>query len=586
MNREQDTGRDPDPPEGAGGVEVVNRHGRLVARTFLVAGLTFVSRILGFVREMVMAALFGDKSAVADAFFTAFRVPNLFRRLFGEGALSTSLQAAITEADAEEGNAAGRGLFLRTISLTAWILLGVSALSMLLVSLLPDAMPGTGWPWLGADPAPVRDLTVRLMPFVFLVCLAALCGGALHVRGHYAVPNLAPSVANLIWIATLVSVGFAFGWAGRGEGAPAGIFQTQWDMARWLAWGVLFGGAVQLLLHIPPLVRHGLLPRRGRGAVAPTLAPAREAAGGTTGRHRTAWGVLWSSAPLAVGAAVYQINVMIDGLMAEGLLEDGGPTVLYYANRIQQFPLALVAISAVNAVFPKLKALGHTDRLGEMRELHDRSQLGVAFLSIPAAVGLLALSGPLAAVLFERGNFGPAGVDRMALALDMLALALVPAGAAALMARAYYARGDFRTPVRISCVLLVGNVGLNVLFVRGARMDAEGLALATAITTWGNLLWLRLGLARRLGLPASTLRAWSRLLRVGLAALACGVAAAAAHWMATSGIGLEGDAGRRSGFALLAATTTGAGTFLLLARWLRIPEWIEFRERVRRRLAR
>ena len=550
-----------------------------MARTALVSALTLVSRILGFVREMVMGAIFGDASAVSDAFFTAWRVPNLFRRLFGEGALSTSLQAAVTEADAEEGNAGGRALFLKTVSLTAWILLGVSAGAMVLVWLMPDAMPVTGWPWLGADPGPVRDLTVRLLPFVVLVCLAALCGGALQVRGHYAAPNLAPSVSNVVWIGALVWVGYAFGWAESGDGAREAVFGTQWTMARWLAWGVLAGGVLQLLIHLPPLLRFGLLPsRKERAAAPPALEPLEE-----TGRSRTAWSVLRASAPLAFGAAIYQINVMIDGLMAEGLLPDGGPTVLYYANRIQQFPLALVAISATNAVFPSLKALGHTGRLGELRRLHDRSQLGIVFLALPAAVGLFVLSEPIAAVLFQRGNFGVEGVARMSATLEMLAIALVPAGAAALMVRAYYARNDFVTPVRISSVMMVANVALNALFVRVIGMDADGLALATAITSWGNLVWLRAGLRRRLGLPAPESGAPSRLARVGLASIVSGAAALALHAGVVRATGIDDAQSSRSILALAVGALGGLAAYLAMAKVLAIPEWADFRERVVRR---
>jgi putative peptidoglycan lipid II flippase len=566
----------PDPPP-EGGERVVQRHRRLVARTVLVSILTLVSRILGFVREMIMGAIFGDASAVSDAFFTAWRVPNLFRRLLGEGALSTALQTAVTEADADEGDAAGRRLFLRTISLTAWILLGVSAVSMLVVWQMPDQMPLTGWSWLGADPGPVRDLTVRLMPFVVMVCVAALCGGALQVRGHYAAPNLAPSAMNVVWIATLLAVGFAFG---GGEGGVAEGLGVQWTMARWLAWGVLAGGVVQLVIHLPPLVRFGLFPgRKGAREGAELDLPPVGAA-----RGRSALRVLRSSAPLALGAAVYQINVMIDGLMAESLLPDGGPTVLYYANRIQQFPLALVAVAATNAVFPSLKALGHTGKLAEMRRLHDRSQLGIAFLAVPAAFGLFALSEPIASVLFQRGNFGPEGVARMSATLEMLAIALVPAGAAGLVGRAYYARGDFRTPVRISCVMLTVNVALNALLVRGVGMDADGLALATALTSWGNLAWLSFGLRERLGLPPSEGGAASRLARVVVASIGSAGAALLARAAVTELLDLDPEVANRSVLALVASGASGIVAYLAAAKLLRIPEWVEFRERVRRRL--
>ena len=159
--------------------EVVSRHKKLVQRTVLVSALTLVSRVMGYARESVMAALFGDKSVVSDAFITAWRVPNLFRRLLGEGALSTSLQTKLTEVDHDHGEAAGRALFQRTAHITTWILLATCVLMMALVSLAPDSMPVLGLPWLGKNPEPVRELTVRLMPYVVFVCLSAIFSGAL-----------------------------------------------------------------------------------------------------------------------------------------------------------------------------------------------------------------------------------------------------------------------------------------------------------------------------------------------------------------------------------------------------------------------
>ncbi len=216
----------------------VTRHGGLLARTVLVSGLTLLSRLLGFAREALMAAVFGDRSVISDAFITAWRVPNLFRRLLGEGALSVALQTAMTRADLERGDAAGRALFRATLRALTWILVGVSALAMLVIHLLPDAMPLTGWAWLGPAPAAVRDLCVRVLPYVVLVCAAAICGGALAVRGHFALPNLAPTAMNLVWIATLVWIGVASGWGHELGATPEEVMLQQWALARWLAWGL------------------------------------------------------------------------------------------------------------------------------------------------------------------------------------------------------------------------------------------------------------------------------------------------------------------------------------------------------------
>ncbi|NUP96429.1 MAG: hypothetical protein HUU28_09720, partial [Planctomycetaceae bacterium] len=165
--------------------DVVGRHRKLVARTALISGFTALSRVLGYGREALTAYLFGDKSAVYDAFVTAWRVPNLFRRLLGEGAVSTALQSSMTEADADRGDEAGRALMWETLRLAAWILLALTVVVMAGVALMPDVMPLTGWRWLGEDAAAMRDLTVQVTPYVIVICLAGLAGGALAVRGKF-----------------------------------------------------------------------------------------------------------------------------------------------------------------------------------------------------------------------------------------------------------------------------------------------------------------------------------------------------------------------------------------------------------------
>ncbi len=540
----------------AAGDAVLRRHGRLFSRTLLVSGFTLASRLLGLAREVLTAAIFGHKSAVLDAFVTAWRVPNLFRRFFGEGAISTALQTRLTEVDVEHGDAAGRALFLRTVSLVARILVVVCAVTMIVVHLTPDAMPGTGWRWLGADPAPVRELTVRLLPFVVMICLSALAGGALQVRGHYVSPALAPLCLNVLWIATLAVIGVQNGLFASGGEVPADL-EGQLEMARWLAWGVLLAGTLQLGIQVPALVRFGFLGgERGGERGSP----------GTSARE-----VIRRSVPLALGAAVYQINVLIDGFMAEGLLPDGGPTVHYLANRVQQFPLALIAIAATSAVFPALKALGHADRTAELRALHDKTQLAVAFLALPATAGLFVLSDPIVSVLFEHGAWGPDGVSRLAAVLRMLAFALLPAGAVGLTSRAYYARGDFRTPVTVSVWMLVLNILLNVALVAGAEMDADGLALATAISSWANLVFLLPGLHGRLGLPACDLP-WRRRLSTHLAAA---LATGAASYFAYAGLAPHLAKAVALGVAIAAGGIAHFGTAAILG----VPEIQALRRR-------
>ena len=543
----------------AEGADVVGRHTRgLLSRTALISVFTLVSRILGYVREILSAAIFGDRSGVFDAFITAWRIPNLFRRFLGEGALSTSFQTALTQVDAERGEEAGRQLFWETARLLTGILLGLCLITMAAIAAMPDHMPLTGWAWLGADPGYVRDLGVRMMPFVVLICGAALVSGALNVRGHFAAPAIAPAALNLVWIAFL-----GIAWV-HVEEAPSAD-QLDLARARILAWGALAAGVAQLLVQLPALRRTGFLVARRAAYIGHK--------GGLGGLA-----VLRRAVPLAFGAAVYQINVMIDGLMAEGLLRDGGPTLHYLANRVQQFPMALIAASATSAVFPALQAHGQVGDRAAVRRLHDRTHRAILFVALPASVGLWVLARPIIAVSFERGAFGGEGVVRAAAALRILAITLVPAGAVGLVARTYYALGDFRTPVRISVAMLIANVGLNVLFVLGLGMDVDGLACATMVTSWGSLALLLPGLSRRLALPSSS------TLFLGPCARMLGASAA----MGAVAYGVERLVSRTGhfGLALLAAMAAGALSYALLALWLRIEEVRGMRERVVRRLRR
>jgi len=621
-----------DPGPGLPRVDVVARHEGLVGRTALVSALTLASRIIGFARESLAAAIFGDASAINDAFVTAWRVPNLFRSLLGEGAMSTSFQTELTRADAERGLEGGRSLFRSIARVVLVASLVVCVAVMLLVWFAPDAMPITGWAWLGKDPAPLRELVVRMMPFVVFVCLSAVASGALFVRGRYLAPNLAPVLMNVWWIAALFLVIREFGFSHAAEMADERVRELA--IARRLAAYVLVAGAVLLLVQVPALVREKLLSRgrsstrtaAGASSIDPVAADehvvidattrdattrdattreatAREAttrdatasdatAGDATARDASArdatapeaaaraasnehvWRVLRNAAPLAFGAAVYQVNVMIDGWMAQGLLARGGPSILYYATRVQQLPLSLISLAATSAVFPALSALGHERRLGELRALHDRTQLAVAFVALPATLGLCALAEPVMAVCFEHGAFGPEGVARGAMGLRALTLAILPAGAAGLVARTYYAMGDMKTPVKISIAVLIANVVLNVLFVRVLGLDVEGLALGTGLCAWANLFLLWPGLNARLGLPSAQSDFLPRLRRVALAALV----STSASWLLYRTLAGEG----RSTLALALAIASAIGTYALLAHLLRIPEWQHLWSRIAR----
>jgi len=539
------------------------RHSRLGRRAALISSLTLVSRVLGYAREIISAALFGDRSGIYDAFITAWRVPNLFRRFLGEGALSTSFQTALTATDADHGEAAGGALFFATLRMLLVMLTALTLVVIGAVGLMPDAMPVTGWAWLGQDPAAVRTLTIRVMPYVLLICVSALFTGALHVRGRFAAPAIAPAAMNVVWLVALGAIAWRFGTSGPVPSAPGDAGELRHlAMAKWLSAGVLVAGAVQLVWQVPALRRAGFV----RGSVAlPEGAPRPS--------H-----VLRRAAPLALGAAVYQVNVLVDGLMAEWLLLDGGPTLHYLANRVQQFPLALIAVAATSAVFPALQELGHRGDRAGLRRLHDRTQVAIAAVAVPAALGLLALSTPVVEVSFERGAFGREGVERTSLALAVLCAALLPAGATGLIARTYYSVGDFVTPVRISIAMLALNAALNVWFLVGLGMDVEGLAASTAVTSTLNALLLLRGLSRRLGLPPSGVAVRGPLARIVVAASLNGAVAFGVE------LALDGPLGRTA--ALFAAIAAGGVTYVVAGHVLGVEAIDRVREKVLGRVRR
>ncbi|MBI1380182.1 MAG: murein biosynthesis integral membrane protein MurJ [Planctomycetaceae bacterium] len=548
---------------------LVDRHGRLLRRTALVSVLTLMSRLLGFVREALAAVLFGAHSGVFDAFLTAWRIPNLFRRLLGEGALATSLQTAITEEDGKHGDAGGAALFRRVLWVTFWLLLVISVAAMAAIHHLPDQI-GSFRPLGEPEGAQaVRELTVRLMPFVVFVCLAALVSGALNVRGFYASSSFAPAAMNVAWIGALVAIGYLYGWTSDAEGAA--LAEHQLEMARALSIGVLLAGLAQLLVQVPELRRSGLLSR---------------AAAGLSGATRNARDVLTQAAPLALGAAVYQVNVMVDGFMAEGLLSDGGPTALYFANRIQQFPLALVATAATAAVFPALKALAHRGRVGELRELHDRTQLSVAFLALPAGAGLFALATPIASACLEYGAFDAAGSERVGSSMAILAFGLLPAGAVGLLSRVHYALGDFRRPVVVSIWMVLVNLALNLLFTAVLGWDVAGLSLGTTLAAWLQVALLLPNLHRRLDLPRAAPGAAREFLRTAAAATACGVAAYFAQRLAERWLPTSLHGGLRSAISLVPAVLAATAVYFALARALGLAAWQDVESRVRGRFAR
>ena len=533
---------------------LVARHTGLVARAAWISGLTLASRLVGYARETLVAGLFGDKSAALDAFVTAWRIPNLFRGLMGEGAIATAMQTELTRSEHERGvassNALFRGLFLLVGAASA-VLVGVLVLCVLS---MPDRMPVTDWPWLGSDPGPVRELVARMLPFVVFACLAAVAGGALQVRARFVAWAAAPALMNLAWIAALLWTASRHGWTAL---VGAAELERQLAMARDLAWLVLGAGSVLLFAQLPSVASEGLLRR-----TAPI--PWKEVRG-----------VFARSVPIAIGVAVFQVNIFVAGLYAEALLADGGPSIFWWVTRLQQLPLSLVSVAAASAVFPLLAAHASRGELVACAKLHKDTHHAILFLALPATASLVAIAPEIMSACFERGAFGSEGVQRGGDALRWLALAIVPVGAASWCARAHYALGETRTPLLAAFASAGVNLVAAPVFILQLGMDVAGLCAASALAAAVQMVILGLSLRRLL--PRTGEPRWRRLLLPIVLGLVTAFVARAVFITASSG--------PTTVLHLVVAILCGTATYILGSALAGSPELVGLRARFARRRA-
>jgi len=499
-------------------------HHGVVRAVGAIGMATLVSRVLGFVRDVVVARAFGA-GPVTDAFFVAFRIPNLLRRLLAEGALSTAIIPVFTESL----HRGGRAEFIRVVRATSGVatvvLCVVSGLGMLFAPWIVRIM-APGWT---ADPPLVElagALTRFMFPYLLLVGLAALAMGALNAQHRFFTAALGPAVLNVAMIVSVLVLSARM--------SPP-IFS--------LAVGVLAGGLGQLLVQLPELSRLGV--------------PLRPSSEWSHPAVRTIAGRLW---PAVFALAAVQVTVLVNTLLAS-LLPQGTVSYLYYADRVMEFPLGVFGIALATAVLPGMA--GQAAR-GEHRALTETFAFALrlsAFIAIPAAVGLLALGYPIVRLLFQRGEFSPSDAVATTHALAGYAVGLPAFSATRIAAQTFYALGDTRTPVRAGFASVVANVGL--AFALMWPLQHAGLALASSLSAYLNLVLLCWLLRRRLGVIGAreTLRS---LARTCTASLALGV------WcLAVAG---RLGAGWQGTVRTLGALVVGAAVYAIVAAALRAPE--------------
>ncbi len=452
------------------------RRGSVLRAAGLVSLLTLASRVLGLVRDVFTTAIFG-RGAVLDTFVIAWMLPNMMRRLFGEGALAASLVPAYTRSlEGSEGPSRARRL-LAGVSGGLAAFLGLLALAVVLGALLlPPELFGVG----PARGRLLAELLAILFPYVVPVCLVAAFTGALQALGSFAPGALAPVILNLFWIAAL--------WWCHGSDDLTGT-------ARTMSFALLSGGMVQLAVVVMALIRRRAMPR-------PRLPRPDDGSGA----------VFRAMIPTAVGLSAVQLNVLIDQALAYWVVGEGAGSAMFLANRLLLFPHALVALPLATAVFPSLARDASTSDLQGLRSRLDAALSATLFLSFPAAIGMVLIADDLIAIAFEHGRFEGDDTRVTGWTTAALCSSLPAIGIAQLRARALYALDLPRVPARIAFRLLGVNLVLNLGLAVGLGLGPAGLALATAICSWINAWALgtacrsRLPAAGRLGIPAGTVR--------------------------------------------------------------------------------
>ncbi len=496
-----------------------------------VGGLTLISRIMGFFRDIAFAALLGA-GPVAEAFVVAFRLPNLFRRWFGEGAFNAAFVPLFAKKLEGEGREAARRFSEEAMAGLVFLLLTLSAVAMLAMPLLMYVLA----PGFAATPGKF-DLAVSMsrIAFPYLLCmsLVALLSGVLNSIGKFVESSAVSIVLNVTLIAAM---GLAWGLGHRNDGT-AGLI---------MAWGILAAGILQLLLLLHGAWRNGLLP----GLHWPKLTE--------DVRQLVRLGV-----PGIVAGGITQINIVIGGMIAS--LQAGAVSWLYYADRLYELPLAMVGIAIGVVLLPDISRNLRAGDHAAVLDAQNRSLEFAMLLTVPAAVALAVIPYEIIRVLFERGAFKPSDTVNVAQALALFALGLPAFVMIKVFSPAFFAREDTRTPMRYAGISLVvntlGSIALFFVFREMGLSPHLGIALATSLGGWLNagLLYREL---KRQGHFVADARLQRALPGIVISSLIMGAGLlAGAYWL---GPWLSPEASLPSR-ALALGTLTSAGAVLYFA---------------------
>ncbi len=506
----------------------------------VVGSATLLSRILGYVRDMVIAYFFGTADA-ADAFFVAFRIPNLFRRLFAEGALTVAFVPLFTGYLVQDSRESADEFANVVFTFLSLVLVVFSLVGIVFSPFVVKVMA-----WGFTNEQSKFELTVLLtrimFPYIFFVSLVALCMGILNALKHFAAPALSQVLLNLSMIASVVLF-FSF--------------FAQPVLA--LAYGVLVGGFLQLALQVPFLKHKGIqLTFRSHFS--------------HPGLKKLARLML----PAALGAAVYQVNMMIITMLAS-FLPKGSVSYLYYADRVFEFPLSLFGIALSTAVLPAFSDhVAQNDQEGLKNTLAYSLRL-VLFATIPAMVGLFVLSEPIVRLLFERGAFTEEATLLTAQALLCFTVGLWAVSGARIVVNIFYAFQDTWTPVKVTILTIIVNLVFSLLLM--GPMKHAGLALAISLSSMVNLITLLAILRVRLG-RLGMKKVGGSALRVLVSSAVMGVVVYGTH---RSGFWMTHYVPGHEAVVLSVSICLGVVTFLICSLLLKCEEVHSLWESVRRK---
>ncbi len=439
----------------------------LIRSAGTVGFFILISRVLGMAREMAMAAFFGS-SMIMDAFVWAFRIPNTFRSLFGEGALTSAFVPVFTEELARQERQKVWDFANKMLSFLGVILAAIVFAGIIILSLLRNYWPASERVLM------ILELSRIMLPYMFFICLAALFAAILNSLHRFFMPAATYAVLNIVMLAALCGC----------------LFLDAQGNARILlvSWSVIVAGVIQWSMQLPLLWRCGFRPKF-------TIDWRDE-------RVRRVWRLMGAA---AIGLGATQINVLLDTLLAT-IIGPGRASYLYYADRLIYFPLGFLGTALGTVLLPAFSSHVTQSRPDLLRQTFNHSFRQLTFLALPAALGMLVLAKPIIQVIYERGKFTPFSTEMTALALAIYAPGLLVFSLLKVLIPMFYAHQDIRTPMMIGIVCTACGIVLKLIFMW--PLQHAGIALATVIVSCAQALTLAVIIHRRYGSPG-----WGNIFR-------------------------------------------------------------------------